>query len=190
MTCYCLSCYIFLHLSQLIFIYISLSNSHTQDAKWNRCTIILAAFVRLFSTVYFQRTPTHSVWKEEKIGLSDTVHWKAHLCRMRFIQFLSISFHNFYTIAINICSEKAGKDATELSLVVIALSAPSGQRVAPILDTSPLNRTNCAHQKIGRKNFFLKLSTWDLRLRVPRGMISATSGSTVPPIWNPKKKTW
>ena len=60
----------------------------------------------------------------------------------------------FYTIAINICSEKAGKDATELSLVVIALSAPSGQRVAPILDRSPLNRTNCAHQKIGEKLFF------------------------------------
>ena len=57
----------------------------------------------------------------------------------------------FYKIPINICSQKAQKDATELSLVVIALSAPSGQRVAPILDTSPLNRTNCGQQKIGKK---------------------------------------
>ena len=40
------------------------------------------------------------------------------------------------------------RDATELSLVVIALSGPSGVGVAQILDTSTLNRTNCDHQKV------------------------------------------
>ena len=38
-----------------------------------------------------------------------------------------------------------------MSVVVIALSAPSGQRVASILDTSPLNRTNCDKKKIGEQ---------------------------------------
>ena len=61
------------------------------------------------------------------------------------------------------------EDATELSVVVIALSAPSGQRVASILDTSPLNRTNCDKKKIGEQTAENQKVTIHSLIELPEG---------------------